>query len=94
MGVALVREFDEEPAGYDLQQFMIDQRFQNKGYGAKALGLILDELRNEGHYDHVEVCVKKEDAEAIHLYEKHGFMDSGYFDEDAPDSINMICNLN
>ena len=94
VGVALVREFDEEPAGYDLQQFMIDQRFQNKGYGAKALGLILDELRNEGHYDHVEVCVKKEDAEAIHLYEKHGFMDSGYFDEDAPDSINMICNLN
>ena len=93
VGVALVREFDEEPVGYDLQQFMIDQRYQGKGYGSEALGLILDELKNDGRYNHVEVCVKKEDTEAIRLYEKHGFTDSGYFDEDAPDSINMICDL-
>ena len=32
-------------------------------------------------------------AEAIHLYEKCGFADSGYIDEDAPDSVNMICRL-
>ena len=93
VGVALVREFDEEPVGYDLQQFMVDQRYQGKGYGSEALGLILDELRKEGRYDHVEVCVKKEDTGAIRLYEKHGFTDSGYFDEDAPESINMICSL-
>ena len=93
VGVALVREFDEEPLGYDLQQFMIDQQYQGKGYGSDALALILDELRKEGHYDHVEVCVKKDDAAAIHLYEKHGFVDSGYIDEDVPDSMNLICYL-
>ena len=93
VGVALVREFDEEPLGYDLQQFMIDRRYQGKGYGSEALGLILEELREEGHYDNVEVCVKKEDAEAIRLYEKNGFTDSGYYDEDAPESVNMICRL-
>ena len=93
VGVALVREFTDEPLGYDLQQFMIDQRYQGKGYGSLALERILDELRKEGRYDHVEVCVKKEDAAAIHLYEKHGFVDSGYYDEDAPDSLNMICQL-
>ena len=93
VGVALVREFTDEPLGYDLQQFMIDRRYQGKGYGSVALGLILDELRKEGHFDHVEVCVKKDDAEAIHLYEKHGFVDSGYVDEDLPDSVNMICQL-
>ena len=32
-------------------------------------------------------------TEAIYLYEKHGFTDSGYIDEDAPDSVNMICRL-
>jgi len=32
IGLALVRDLDEEPACYDLQQFMIDQRFQNMGY--------------------------------------------------------------
>jgi len=93
VGTALVREFTDEPLGYDLQQFMIDRRHQGKGYGSAALCLILEELRKEARYDHVEVCVKKEDAEAIRLYRKHGFEDSGYFDEDAPDSLNMICCL-
>ena len=93
VGVALVREFTDEPLGYDLQQFMIDQKFQGQGFGSAALGLILDELRKEKHYDHVEVCVKKADAGAIRLYEKQGFIDSGFVDESAPDSINMICRL-
>ena len=93
VGVALVREFADEPLGYDLQQFMIDQRYQGRGYGSAALGLILAALREEGRFDHVEVCVKKEDTEAIRLYEKHGFVDSGYVDEDAPDSVNLICRL-
>lgn len=93
VGLALVREFTDEPLGYDLQQFMIDKRFQGRGYGSAALSLILDMLRKEGRYDHVEVCVKKDDKEALRLYEKHGFTDSGYYDEDAPDSINMICKL-
>ena len=93
VGTALVREFTDEPLGYDLQQFMIDGQYQGRGFGTQALRLILDELRKEGRYDHVELCVKKADEEAIRLYEKHGFADSGYFDEDLPDSLNMICRL-
>ena len=93
VGMALVREFTDEPLGYDLQQFMVDEQYQRKGYGSQALQLILDELRKEGHYDHVELCVKKADTEAIRLYEKHGFVDSGYIDENLPDSLNMICYL-
>ena len=93
IGVALVREFTDEPLGYDLQQFMIDERYQGKGYGSAALALILNALRREGHYDHVEVCVKKKDTEAVRLYEQHGFVDSGYVDESVPDSLNMICRL-
>ena len=72
---------------------MIDGRYQGKGYGSAALALILKELRREAHFDHVEVCVKKEDTAALHLYEKHGFTDSGFIDEDAPDSVNLICRL-
>nr|MCR5173522.1 GNAT family N-acetyltransferase [Oscillospiraceae bacterium] len=77
VGAALVREFDDEPLGYDLQQFMIDGRYQGRGFGSQALEAILDALRREAHYDHVEVCVKKADTAAIRLYEKHGFTDSG-----------------
>lgn len=93
VGTALVREFTDEPLGYDLQQFMVDEQYQRKGYGSQALQLILDELRTEKHFDHVELCVKKADTEAIRLYEKHGFVNSGYIDEDLPDSLNMICYL-
>ena len=93
VGVALVREFTDEPLGYDLQQFMIDRNYQGRGYGSAALRLILDELRREARFDHVEVCVKKEDAEAILLYEKLGFVDSGYIDEEVPDSVNLICHF-
>ncbi len=93
VGTALVREFTDEPLGYDLQQFMVDERYQRKGYGSRALELILDELRAENRYDHVELCVKKADVEAIRLYQKHGFINSGYIDEDLPDSLNMICYL-
>ena len=93
VGLALVREFTDEPLGYDLQQFMIDQKYQGKGYGTAALELILKELRREGHYDHVEVCVKKENIKAIRLFEKQGFVDSGYVDENVPDSVNLVCYL-
>ena len=72
---------------------MIDGRYQNRGYGTQALQLILEELRKERRYDHVELCVKKADTEAIRLYERAGFTDSGYIDEDLPDSLNMICFL-
>ena len=93
VGTALVREFTDDPPGYDLQQFMIGGPYQNRGYGSRALQLILDALREEGRYDHVELCVKKADTEAIRLYGKHGFVDSGYVDESLPDSLNMICYL-
>lgn len=90
VGVALVRDLDEEPACYDLQQFMIDQHYQNKGYGAEALKLILEMLEAEGKYNCVEVCVNKEDSAALHVYEKTGFVDTGYIDEDVPDCLNLM----
>lgn len=93
IGVALVRDFTEEPFNYDLQQFMIDQRFQNKGYGTEALRLILDFLKQEEKYAGVEVCVNREDAVALHVYEKAGFVDSGYIDDDLPDCLNLIYQL-
>ena len=52
-----------------------------------------DELKKEHHYDHVEVCVDKEDAPALRVYEKCGFVDSGFIDEDLPDSVNLICRF-
>ena len=90
IGVALVRDFTDEPLGYDLQQFMIDKRFQNKGCGTAALKLILAQLKVEARFNRVEVCVNKADTAALHVYEKVGFIDSGYVDESLPDCVNLV----
>ncbi len=89
IGLALVRDLDQEPACYDLQQFLIDLRFQGKGRGALALSLILAQLERERKYDCVEVCVKRENTPALGLFAKLGFADSGYLDPDAPDCLNL-----
>ena len=90
IGLAMVRDMNDEPACYELQQFMIDKNYQGKGYGSEALKLILDSLKKEQKYDCVEVCVKKEDAQAKHVYEKAGFADTGYIDDAVPDSCNLV----
>ena len=90
IGVALVKDLDEEPACYDLQQFLIDRRWQGKGYGTEALRLILALLAEEKKYSCVEVCVKKTDTAALRLYEKAGFKDTGYVDVSAPDCLNLM----
>ena len=93
VGLALVRDLDEEPACYDLQQFMIDARYQGRGYGTEALRLILKELQAERKYDCAEVCGKQTDAAALHVYETVGFVDTGYIDDDAPDCRNLMVRL-
>ena len=90
IGVALVRDLDDEPACYDLQQFMIDKRFQNKGFGTEALKQIIELLEKERKYNCVEVCVNKADTPALRVYEKAGFADTGYIDDDAPDCLNLM----
>lgn len=94
VGILLVRDLDEEPACYDLQQFLIDYRYQNKGYGQQALRLIVEQLEREHRYDCIEVCVKITDIAAIHIYQKVGFVDSGYIAPDVPDSYNMVYHFN
>lgn len=89
VGVTLIRDMYDEPSCYELQQLMIDISFQNKGYGQMALLLILENLKAERQFETVEVCVKRDDLSAIHIYKKLGFIDTGYISQDAPDSCNL-----
>ncbi|MDE6107929.1 MAG: GNAT family N-acetyltransferase [Oscillospiraceae bacterium] len=93
VGLAMVREFEDEPLGYELQQFFVDRREQGRGIGTAALTLVLDRLRQEGRWPTGEVCVKKADGAALRVYEKAGFVDSGYVDPDVPDALNLVCKL-
>lgn len=93
VGLMMVHDLEEEPSCYHLCQFMVDAGEQGKGCGQMALALLLDACRRERKFPRVEVCVKKDDAAAIHVYEKAGFRISDYQDPDTPDSYSMICQL-
>lgn len=93
VGLAMIHDMVEAPACYHLCEFLIDEKCQNRGAGQKALRLILDHCRQERKFSRVEVCVKKTDTAAIHVYRKAGFVDSGYQDPDAPDSLCMVLEL-
>lgn len=93
VGLALLHDLEEEPACYHLMELMIDSREQGKGYGSAALRLILAHCRREGKFSTVEVCVKKQDAAAIHVYEKAGFRNTGYTDPETPDSLILAYEL-
>lgn len=90
VGLLMVKDLDDEPACYDLQQFLIDLNHQRKGYGRQALEVLLGQLKQEAKYSRVEVCVNKRDQAAIKLYQGLGFEDSGYIDPDLPGSLNLI----
>lgn len=89
VGLLLVRDLDEPPACYDLQQFFIDARYQRRGFGAQALRLLLGELAAERRYPCVEVCVHRDNAAALRLFGAAGFADTGYVDPDAPACRNL-----
>jgi RimJ/RimL family protein N-acetyltransferase len=86
IGVIMFMELFEEPACYTIEQFLIDRRYQNMGYGKQALRLVIDDLSNERNYDAVEVCVKRDALQAIKVYKDFGFFDTGYTDPDEPNS--------
>ena len=71
VGVALVREFADEPLGYDLQQFMIDERYQRRGYGTAGIRLLCRAAGENGIsalYDELAA-----DNPSLALFLKNGF---------------------
>lgn len=90
VGLLMYRHLDEAPACYILDQFMIDARFQSRGYGKAALGLLVEKLRDEGRYAKVELGCSRENTAAIRFYQHCGFYFSG---DDSADEIGMALDL-
>ena len=62
---------------YTLWKFMIDQRYQNKGYGRKALELGLAFIRERFHPEEIYTGVAPGNSVAKGLYESVGFRETG-----------------
>ncbi len=62
---------------YALLRFMIDVSFQCKGYGTKALGLILDEIKALPDCKEIFLTLTPGNTRARHVYHKYGFRSTG-----------------
>ena len=67
IGVLLVEDMEEEPSSYHLAELLIDEAYQQKGYAAAALRLLLPILQAEKRFPRIELCVKRENHAAIRL---------------------------
>ena len=62
---------------YTLWKFMIDSRYQNKGYGRQALELGIRYLQNRFNVSEIYTGVVPGNSVARKLYESVGFKDTG-----------------
>ena len=67
----------EEKSYYTLWKFMIDGRYQHKGYGRKALEIGIKYLKDHFNVPEIYTGVVPGNAVAKRLYESVGFTDTG-----------------
>lgn len=63
-----------------LDRFLIDERYQGKGYGKEGVKILLKQLYEEYRYSKVYLSVYDNNKCAITLYEKIGFRFNGEVD--------------
>lgn len=86
--VGMLLYYDWPEGGmYVFSQLFIDQRWQGKGFGRRAVQLALEEMRAAGRYDKVVLCYVEGDEPARKLYESLGFVHNGEADGDE---IEMV----
>ena len=63
-----------------MDRFLIDERYQGKGYGKACLPVLLDKIQGEYGCDKIYLSVVEENQTAIHLYREFGFEFNGESD--------------
>ena len=69
---------------YSIWRFMIDEKYQHRGYGREALELALDFIRTFpcGEAEYCYLSYEPENEHAKKLYQEFGFEENGEMDED------------
>lgn len=68
---------DDKSGIHYINRFMIDQNYQNKGYGKQALIKLIEKLKNESNIKELEIIYKPDNIRAENLYESIGFKKTG-----------------
>ena len=90
VGLLMYRDWGQPPKCYVLDQFMIDERFQGKGYGKEAVKLLICLMKEQGKFNRVELGYTRGNIGAMKLYESCGFYHTG---DDYEDEIGMALDF-
>lgn len=71
----------QEKDRYLLCRYMIDEKYQGKGYGKQALSIVVEQIRKQYGCRDVYLTLEDENTRAIHIYEDFGFMRTDEMDE-------------
>ncbi|NFA59677.1 GNAT family N-acetyltransferase [Clostridium sporogenes] len=82
IGFAMYGYFEKENHLW-LDRFMIDYKYQNKGYGKASLNLLVNTMLKEYKCNKIYLSIFKDNIEAMKLYEKFGFQFNGELDENG-----------
>ncbi len=80
VGFVMLEEKPEEPE-YWLWRFMIDARHQRRGYGERALALVIEHVREQPGAKELLLGVVPSEGNAQAFYEKSGFTLTGEVEE-------------
>ncbi|HKM35719.1 MAG TPA: GNAT family N-acetyltransferase [Lachnospiraceae bacterium] len=83
--------YAQELEGYELCRFMIDYSEQGKGYGQKALSMIIEEMIKQFHCNKIYLSTAPNNSRGKHIYEKYGFKPTGKICGDGADTEDIYC---
>ena len=88
IGFVMLEE-DRKNDLYFLWRFMIDERYQQKGYGRKALDLVIQRIKEQTKAKEFFTSCQEGKASPKEFYEKMGFKDTGR----KTDNVESIMKL-
>lgn len=91
IGFAMLRKYEE--SSYFLWDYAVDYKYQNSGYGSKALQELLGFLKSNYQAKKVTTTYIYGNEHAKHIYEKIGFIETDIVDEEDIHEVNMIIEI-
>ncbi len=76
VGFAMIGR-DPNDGEYWIMRFMIDRKFQRRGYGRAALALLIDHMRTLPEITGIHIGYETENHGAAALYREFGFVETG-----------------
>ncbi len=74
---------DFEPHECEIFGFIVDRKYQRKGIGKIAMGLLVEEIKTHKQFTDIELSCDPQNKAAEKVYVACGFEDSGYTKNDG-----------